>query len=73
MRNRYNKVVLLIQYCCSRHYCLDSVYGGREDVDEECESTCSGRAGRLLGGCSHGIGRDVMLGVTGRDELGVFA
>lgn len=73
MRNRYDDMILLIEYRC-RHYCLDSEYGGKDEVDEECVSACSGRAaGGLLGGCSHRMGRDVMLGVTGRDELGVFA
>ena len=52
---------------------LDSEYGGKDDVDEECESTCSEGAGGLLGGRSHGRGRAAMLGVTGRDGLGVFA
>lgn len=75
MRNRYDNMILLIERWCSQHYCLDSEYGGKDDVDEECESTCSerGRTGGLLGGCSHRMGRDVMLGVTGRDEFGVFA
>lgn len=65
--------MLLIECGSIHHYCLDSEYGGKDDVDEECESTCSGGGGGLLGGCCHGLGRDVMLGVTGRDELGVFA
>lgn len=73
MRNRYDNMILLIEYCCNQHYCLDSEYGGKDDVDEECVSTCSGRAKGLLGGCCHRAGRDTMLGVTGRDELGVFA